>query len=97
MSTIAVTGQSSRARSSRGVAAHPRRRVRGVVRGGVTSCRVERPAGSLSAWGRVKVAAITVLAVVGGIVGVTGYIDAISPEPAVGQGVAEGAWAHVER
>lgn len=96
MSTIAVSGQ-SRARSTRGVRAHPRRQVRGVVRGGVAACEVARPRVALDAWGRVKIAAISLLAVVGGVVGVSGYIAAISPEPAIEQQAAEGVWAHVER
>lgn len=96
MSTIAVSKQ-GRIRATRGVVAHPRRGVRGAVRGGVSSCVVERPRVARAALLHLKVAAISVIAVVGAVVGVTGYVDAVTSDSASGQPISAAASGHAGR
>lgn len=102
MSTTAMSAPTvvrHRSRShSRGVAAHPPRQIRGMVRGSVAACSVRRaaPAPRVSPLLRLKVFALGLLAVVGGVVGVTGYVQAISPDPAVDYVSGDPGWAHVE-
>lgn len=110
MSTIAVEAKPRPVRTREfrpdlhNMHAYPHRRVSaGAVRG-ARACRVagvgsskrsQRPArGGLLL--TVKLAAVTALAAVGGVVGVSGYVSAVAeghaPEPAT----QAAAWVHVE-
>lgn len=66
------------------ITAHPARRAGGVSRGNSSSCIVERRAVTrdgnpvVHPWVRCKALALAVIAVVGGVVGVTGYVAAVS-------------------
>lgn len=96
--TMSTAGRlAGRPARTRGIDAHPRRTPRGAVRAGVVSCTVDRrPVARVSGWMRLKVAALGAIAIVGGIVGVTGYVAALSPDPGVGAQPDAAAWAHVE-
>lgn len=62
----------------------------------VASCAVVRPAAARSPWLAVKVAAVSVLAVLGGAVSVTQLVgDAIHPDPAVEYVAGDPGWVHV--
>lgn len=85
-----------------GAQAHPRRVGRGLPRQAVASCVVERPkvrpaVASVQRLGmRMKALAVGVIAVAGGVVGITGYVSAVVDAHAA-PGVADAAaWAHVE-
>lgn len=115
MSVIAVQTESRRVRTQSGrpnlrtVQAHPQRRVSaGAVRG-ATGCRVEvparrrraaRPAPAPSLLLRLKLVGIAVVAAVGGVVGISGYVSAVVEgdveTPASSVAAGDAAWAHVE-
>lgn len=85
--------------------AHPRRVVRGAVSGKARACDVPRPvvgggpSGAVVAdarWLRLKVVGITVLALVGGVVGVSGYVSAVLDEGPADPVAEAAAWSHVE-
>lgn len=99
MSTIAMNKQVQRTRAERSrVVAHPKRRTRGAVRGSVASCVVELPDERVEAvpFMRLKVAAVSVVAVIAAIVGGAGYVQAVNDEMAVEGALGQGSWMHVE-
>lgn len=107
MSTIAVTVTSKRERRGMGrpdlhnMQAHPARRVQGHSAGRARGCAVVRPASpsrqeGSGVWLRVKVAAVTVVAIVGAAVGVSGYVSAVADPVADGPVAGDAAWSHVE-
>lgn len=115
MSVIAVQTESRRVRTQSGrpnlrtVQAHPQRRVAaGAVRG-ATGCRVEVPArrrpqvrtgAATSPLLRLKLVAIALVAAIGGVTGISGYVAAVTEDahegPAAGVAAGDAAWAHVE-
>lgn len=87
----------------RAVEAHPRRVTHGLARPSVASCVVERPvvrpAGALAPVLslRIKSLAIGLIAAVGSVVGVAGYVTAVADVHAAPDASDAAAWAHVER
>lgn len=115
MSVIAVQTESRRVRAQSGrpnlrtVQAHPQRRVAaGAVRG-AARCRVEVPARrrsvalpvpAASPLLRLKLVGIALVAAIGGVVGISGYVSAVAEgyaeAPASSVAAGDAAWAHVE-
>ncbi len=85
---------------ARGPVAHPRRVPRSRARGAARACSVQRPRARFGAvrrwwlWGRVVL--ITLVAVTGGVVGVSGYVDEVLDGPTSGPQAGDPAWSHVE-
>lgn len=74
--------------------AHPARPVSAGRVGSATSCVVDRPEPKASPWLMLKVAAVGLIAVIGGAVSVQGLVLA-EPDPALEYVAGDPAWAHV--